>query len=163
LIAPQTRRDLLANELVLIAPLDGPDKVALTAAGVAGALGGGRLAAGDPASVPAGRYAKSAFTALGLWDGLKDRLALADSVRAALLYVSRGETPLGVVYKTDANADGKVKIVARFPDKTHDPIHYPIALTASARPGSAEFLAYLGGAEAVRVFEKQGFVVLADK
>ena len=107
-----SRKDFLSNDLVLIAPATQPAKVALTVAGVTGALKGDRLAMGDPASVPAGKYGQTALTKLGLWDAVKDHLALADNVRSALLYVSRGETPLGIVYGTDARAAPQTVVVA---------------------------------------------------
>jgi len=164
LVKAETRKDFLSNDLVLIAPTGGPDKVELTPAGVAGALKDGRMALGDPASVPAGKYGKAALTNLKIWDGVKDHLALADSVRSALLYVSRGETPLGVVYLTDAKAAAKdAKIVATFPEKTHAPIRYPIALTSAAQEPAAKFLAWLLGPESAPFFRKQGFGVLTAK
>ncbi len=165
LIATETRKNLLGNELVLVAPKSAAaDKVELTPAGVAAALGDGRLSMGDPASVPAGIYGKEALTKLGIWDGVQAHLAQADNVRSALLYVSRGETPLGIVYATDANAAPDVKIVARFPENSHAPVVYPIALTATARGDAPQrLLAFLEGPEAAKSFAKQGFIVLGDK
>jgi molybdate transport system substrate-binding protein len=165
LVKPESRKDFLANELVLIAPAGGPDQVELTPGGFADALKtDGRLAMGDPSSVPAGKYGKAALTKLGLWEGVKDRTALADSVRSALLYVSRGETPLGIVYLTDARAAAKeTRVVATFPEAAHPPIRYPIALTATARPAAEKFLTWLTGAEAAPFFQKQGFGVLSAK
>ena len=130
LVDHATRKTLLTTHLVLIAPTDSP--VALKIAShfdILGALKGGRLAVADPASVPAGKYAKSALTSLGVWNGVVDHLAQAENVRVALAYVARGETPLGIVYTTDALAEPKVKIGDTFPDKTHAPIVYPAALT----------------------------------
>jgi len=164
LVKTETRKDFLSNDLVLVAPTGGPDKVELTAAAVAGALGDGRLALGDPASVPAGKYGQAALTALKIWDAVKDRLALSDSVRSALLYVSRGETPLGIVYLTDAKAAAReTKIVAAFPENTHAPIRYPIALTATAKEPAGKFLSWLLGPEGAPFFKKQGFGVLTAK
>ncbi len=165
LIAAPSRKNLLGNDLVLIAPKAAAENsVALTPAGLSSALQGGRLSMGDPVSVPAGIYGKQALTKLGLWDGVQAHLALADNVRSALLYVSRGETPLGVVYATDAHAAPDVKIVARFPENSHPPVVYPIALTASARGEAAgKFLAFLEGPEAAKFFVKQGFAVLGGK
>lgn len=161
LVKPESRKDFLANDLVLVAPTGGPDKVELTVAGVTGALKDGRMAVGDPASVPAGKYAKAALTKLNIWDAVQNRLALADSVRSALLYVSRGETPLGIVYLTDAKAAAKdTTIVATFPENTHAPIRYPIALTATAKEPAGKFLAWLTGPEGAPFFKKQGFGVL---
>jgi molybdate transport system substrate-binding protein len=162
LIRPETRITLLANRIGLIAPAD--STLALTLApgvDVAAALGGGRLAVGNVDSVPAGKYGKAALEKLGAWDKLKDKVAQTDNVRAALLLVSRGEAPLGIVYTTDAAADPKVKVVAVFPQETHPPILYPVAVTKdSTNADTDRFLAYLRGAAARAAFEKQGFTVL---
>jgi molybdate transport system substrate-binding protein len=165
LIVPDSRKNLLGNELVLVAPKTSTaDKVELTPAGVAAALGDGRLSMGDPASVPAGKYGQEALTKLGVWDKVQAHLALADNVRSALLYVSRNETPLGIVYATDAHAAPEVKIVAKFPESSHAPVVYPIALTATAKGDAPQrFLAFLEEPEAGKSFVKQGFVVLSGK
>lgn len=162
LINAGSRKNFLGNDLVLIAPQNAPEtSVALTPAGLSAALQGGRLSMGDPVSVPAGSYGKEALTKLGLWDGVQAHLALADNVRSALLYVSRGETPLGIVYATDAHAAPEVKIVARFPENAHPPVVYPIALTATAKGEAPQnFVNFLEGPEAAKAFVKQGFVVL---
>lgn len=161
LIARETRRDLLGNHLVLIAPA--ASGVTLTIAphfDLLGALGGGRLSVADPSSVPAGKYAQAALTNLGVWNAVADKLASAENVRVALAYVARGETPLGIVYTTDARAEPKVRIVATFPDNTHAPIVYPAALTKEAKPLARDFLDYLGSPAAAAVFRKGGFMVL---
>jgi len=161
-IVPASRVNLLGNELVVIAPKTSAlDKLDFTPTAFLAALGSGRLAMGDPASVPVGKYGQAAFEKLGLWADVQPRLALADNVRSGLLYVSRGETPLGVVYATDANAAPEVKVIARFPANTHAPIVYPVALTKAAKGDAPEkFLAFLKGPEARKSFEKQGFTVL---
>ena len=82
----------------------------------------------DPKSVPAGKYGRAALESLGVWQSVENRLAPAENVRLALALVSRGETPLGIVYKTDAAADPNVRIVGTFPANTHPPIVYPAAL-----------------------------------
>jgi molybdate transport system substrate-binding protein len=164
LIKPGTRSDLLGNKLVLVAPKDSTVALDLKpGAALANALGGGRLAMGNVDSVPAGKYGKAALEKLGLWASVSGRLAQAESVRAALLFVSRGEAPLGVVYRTDAAADPSVKIVAAFPAGSHPPIIYPIALTVKASPAAAAFLDYIKSAKAAPFFEAQGFTVLAEK
>jgi molybdate transport system substrate-binding protein len=162
LIRPESRVTLLANRIALIAPSDSTATVAL-APGVdlSAALGQGRLAMGNVDSVPAGKYGKAALEKLGGWDKVKDKVAQADNVRAALLLVSRGEAPLGIVYTTDAAADPKVKVVATFPEDSHPPILYPVAVTKdSGNPDAAGFLTYLRGAGPKAAFEKQGFTVL---
>lgn len=162
LVRPDTVSTLLVNRIVLIAPADSPLRLALQpGVDLASALGDSRLAMGQVDSVPAGKYGKAALEKLGVWETVKDKLAQAENVRAALLLVSRGEAPLGIVYKTDAAADPKVRIVATFPEETHPPIVYPVALTKEARlPAASAFLTYLQGLEARRAFEKQGFTRL---
>ena len=161
LIVAATRRDLLTNRLALIAPAD--SKVALKIARgmpIARALGEGRLAVAGP-DVPAGKYAKASLTALGVWDGVSGKLAQAENVRTALQYVARGESPLGIVYDTDAKVEPKVRIVGLFPAGSHPKIVYPVALVAASKnPDAAKFLAYLSGPQAAAVFRKYGFTVL---
>ncbi|MEI9996001.1 MAG: molybdate ABC transporter substrate-binding protein [Rhizomicrobium sp.] len=163
LIAPGTRKTLLGNHLVLVAPAD--QAVAIVIAphfDLLGALKGGKLAVADPASVPAGKYAKAALTQLGVWDSVSGQLAPGENVRAALAYVARGEAPLGIVYTTDALAEKKVHIVATFPDGTHAPIVYPATLVKDGKPEAQAFLAFLSGPEARAIFEKDGFVILGS-
>ncbi len=162
LIQPGSVVNLLGNTIVLVAPKDAATPVDIHPGfDLAAALGQGRLAMGNVDAVPAGKYGKAALEKLGVWDGVKDHVAQAESVRAALVLVSRGEAPLGIVYATDAAADANVKIVGTFPDDTHPPIIYPVGLTKSATsPDAGAFLAYLRGSEAKAAFEKQGFTVL---
>jgi molybdate transport system substrate-binding protein len=162
LIRPDSRVSLLANRIVLVAGKDAAAKLELKpGVDVAGALGAGRLAMGNVDSVPAGKYGKAALEKLGAWDKVKDKIAQADNVRAALLLVSRGEAPLGIVYATDAAADPQVKVVATFPEDSHPPIVYPVAVTKdSANPDAQAFLTYLRSPAAKPAFEKQGFTVL---
>ncbi|MEM8822936.1 MAG: molybdate ABC transporter substrate-binding protein, partial [Pseudomonadota bacterium] len=114
----------------------------------------GRLAMGDPISVPAGRYAQQALETLGLWDAIAPRTLLAENVRAALAYVARGDVQLGVVYGSDTRGTG-VAILAELPDTTHAPITYPGAVLAGAQPGAAAFLDHV--AASGDVFERHGF------
>lgn len=162
---PASRIDLLGNDLVLIAPKDAAAaSVPLTVEGLKAALAGGKLATGSVDSVPVGRYAKIALTKLGLWQTVEPSLAQADSVRAALALVARGEAPLGIVYGTDANADPRVKVVATFPADSHPPVVYPFALTKTASGDApAKFLAFLKGPEAAAVFAGMGFTRPAVK
>jgi molybdate transport system substrate-binding protein len=153
-----SRRDVLGNSLVLIAPLD--STVHLTIAprfDLAGTLGGGRLATGDPDSVPVGQYARAALTQLGVWDSVAPRLVRAENVRTALEYVARGEAALGIVYRTDALAEKRVRVVDTFPADTHPPIIYPAAATAGARPQASGFLEFLVSDEARALFARYGF------
>ncbi len=161
LIQPETRENLLGNALVLIAPKDSPAlSVPLTIDGLKTALAGGKLTTGIVESVPVGRYAKTALTKLGLWAGIEPSLAQADSVRAALALVARGEANLGIVYATDAKADSRVKVVATFPADSHPPVVYPVALMKTARgDGPAKFLAYMKSPEAATIFAGMGFTL----
>ncbi len=163
LIRRDTRHDVVANRLVLIAPVD--SKIELTIEphfALAAALRKGRLATGDPDAVPAGRYAREALTTLGVWNEVEDRLVRADSVRSALAFVDRGEAPLGIVYQTDALIDKRVRVVAVFPANSHLPIVYPVALTSTAKTKAAEFAAYLRGPAAAVTFKANGFTPLRD-
>ncbi len=161
LIAHETRKNLLGNKLVLIAPSDA--NVALSVAphfDLLGALKGGRLSIADPDTVPAGKYARTALTTLGVWNSVVDHIVNAENVRVALAYVARGEAPLGIVYATDALGEKRVRIVANFPDNTHAPIVYPAALTRDAGPEARKFFDFLSGPEATTIFQKDGFIVL---
>lgn len=161
LMKSDTRKDLVGNELVLIAPADTTTGVTIAPnMNLLDALGGGRLAVGDPDSVPAGKYARAALTSLHVWGSVVDHLALAENVRVALAYVARGETPYGIVYTTDAISQPKVRIVGTFPSDSHLPIVYPVALTKSAGVGAAAFEAYLSGAKAKARFTAAGFTSL---
>jgi molybdate transport system substrate-binding protein len=160
LIQAPSRKNVLGNRLVLIAPADSQIQLKIAPHfPLAAALGKGRLATGDPDSVPAGRYARSALTKLGVWEEIAPRLARAENVRVALLYVARGETPLGIVYASDALADKRVRMVDTFPADAHEPIVYPIALTKSATGQAEAFVAYLTGPQGHAVFVKYGFTV----
>jgi len=162
LIKPDTRSNLLGNRLVLIAPKDSNISANIQPGfDLAALLKGGRLAMGNVDAVPAGKYGKASLEKLGAWDGVKDKIAQAESVRAALLLVARGEAPLGSVYQTDAAADPTVKIVGTFPENTHPPIIYPIALTKdSNNPDARALLNFIRSAAARPIFERQGFTVL---
>ncbi|MEQ4574396.1 MAG: molybdate ABC transporter substrate-binding protein [Gammaproteobacteria bacterium] len=154
------RRNLLGNTLVLVAPAASTPRVDLAKAGsLAAALGAsGRLALGQTASVPAGKYAKEALQKLGQWDALGGRLAESESVRAALMLVARGEAPLGIVYGSDAKAEPKVRVVATFPASSHAPIVYPVAPLKNARnPAARAFVQWLATPAAKPIFVRRGF------
>jgi molybdate transport system substrate-binding protein len=159
LLRDGTRQTLLGNTLVLIAPAASTAQVTLAdPASLPTALDDGRLAMADPESVPAGRYGKAALEKLGSWDAIADRIAPGENVRAALALVENGQSPLGIVYATDALVSLKVKIVARFPGNSHPPIRYPAAvLKASQNADAAPFLAFLASPEARRIFAEHGF------
>ncbi|MDR3763270.1 MAG: molybdate ABC transporter substrate-binding protein [Acidobacteriota bacterium] len=162
LIKPETRKNLLGNQLVLIAPLES-DAWAKIKPGfpLAKLLKGGKLAMGNTSSVPAGKYGKTALEKLGVWGSVQNQIAQAESVRAALALVARGEAPLGIVYKTDAEVEPHVKIVGVFPEDSHPPIIYPVALLSdSHNHDAAAFLAYLESPKCKPIFQKYGFNVL---
>ena len=158
-IKPESRTDLLANTLVVVANKDSAlVSLPLTPTAVDAAIGAGRLATGEVNSVPVGKYAKEALTRLGLWDEVAPHLAMTDNVRAALAFVARNEAPLGIVYATDAAAEPAVKIVAVFPASSHRPIVYPVALTqASHNPSAVKFFDFLRSPTAGSIFTRQGF------
>ena len=160
LIAPATRRDLLANTLVLVVPKDQARSVAIGPGLDVSALLGpqGRLATGDPAHVPVGRYAQQALTVLGLWGQVEPRLARTEDVCRALLLVERGKAPAGIVYATDAAASAGVAVAGTFPDGTHKRITYPFAVVrAMDTPDARALLQFMAGPEARAIFARRGF------
>lgn len=159
LIDAPTRHDLLRGRLALIAPAEGARPIRIGRHfPLAAALGArGRLAVGDPDYVPAGRYARAALVALGVWPAVRERLARADNVRVALSYVARREAPLGIVYETDARVEPGVRVVGLFPETSHPPIVYPLALTRGAAPGARGFYDFARGAEARAIFRRFGY------
>jgi molybdate transport system substrate-binding protein len=163
LIKPDTRVNLLGNKLVLIAPTETKlDKVTIAQGfDIAKLADDGRIAVADVKAVPAGRYAKAALEKLGAWAAAEPKLAQAENVRAALACVARGETPLGIVYETDAKIEPKVKIVGVFPDGSYPPVTYPLAATSDAKnPAAARYLRFLRTETAKAIFERYGFSFL---
>ena len=156
------RRNLLGNQLALVAPKNSRVQVDLRKpASLSAALGNGRLAVGQVRSVPAGKYAHASLVSLGAWDGVASKLAESESVRAALMLVARGETPLGIVYLSDAKAEPAVRVVAVFPDDSHPAIVYPVApLSDSRHPQAVAFVRWLSSPAARGVFQRRGFTVL---
>lgn len=163
LIDDGARRDLWGNQLVLIAHGAGAPAVTLAPdLDLAGLLDGEFLAMGQVASVPAGQYGKAALEHLGLWQQIETQVAQTDNVRAALALVSSGETPFGIVYASDAAADPGVSIVATFPETSHPPILYPVALLTEAKDAADRaFFEALASPEAAAIFTQQGFSVLS--
>jgi molybdate transport system substrate-binding protein len=162
LLKPGSRHDVVGNSLVLIAPADSTVSVKIQkGVDLRVALGPrGKLATGDPDSVPVGKYARAALEKLGVWDTISGQIVRAENVRAALAFVARGEAPLGIVYKTDALAEKKVKIVAEFPADTHPPITYPIALTTHGGAAAQQFADFVRSQPAGQIFRKYGFAPL---
>ncbi len=163
LIAPDTRVAILRNRLVLVTPLDRTTPVDIRPRFDLKALLGanGRLATGDPAHVPVGRYAQQALTKLGVWAIAEPRLVRSDSVRAALALVERGEAPAGIVYATDAAVAPKVRVAGVFPENSHEPIVYPMAIVAGQETADAKaFFAFLQSDDARAIYEKYGFAAV---
>jgi molybdate transport system substrate-binding protein len=163
-VKPDTRVDLLGNRLALVAPNDSSLNDVAIGQGfdIAKLAGDNRIAVADTTAVPAGRYAKAALTSLGAWDKAQVKLAQAENVRAALAYVARGETPVGIVYETDAKAEGGVKVVGVFPAGSHPPVTYPVAVTMAGKKAdaAARYLRFLQTQRAKAIFEKHGFSFL---
>lgn len=162
LIKPDTRVNLLGNKLVLIAGKDSKLNHVTIGQGfdIAKLAGDGRIAVADVRAVPAGLYAKAALEKLGAWKAAESKLAMAENVRATLAFVARGETPIGIVYETDAKIEPGVKIVGTFPDGSHPAVTYPVAATASAKPAAERYLSFLRSGTAKAIFEKYGFSFL---
>jgi molybdate transport system substrate-binding protein len=159
LIQPNTRSNIVGNTLVLVAPADSRIKLKIAPSFALAAVLGetGRIATGDPASVPVGRYAQAARTELGVWSSVESRLVPADNVRTALNFVARGEVLLGIVYATDAKSESRVRVIDAFPASSHEPITYPAAATLTAATDAVEFLNFLKGPKAREYFHKAGF------
>jgi molybdate transport system substrate-binding protein len=158
------RVNLLGNNIVLVAPKDSRlDKVTIGPGfDIAKLAGDGRIASGDVKAVPSGKYAKAALEKLGAWQAAAPKFAMTENVRAALALVARGETPLGIVYSTDARVEPGVRIVGTFPADSHPAIIYPVAATATAKPEAAAYLAFLRSSAAKAIFEKYGFSFLVN-
>lgn len=151
--------NFLGNHLVLIGK-QGTSPVAMNGGlALIRLLGPGPLAMCDPNSHPAGRMAKASLTELGLWDSVEKTVARADNPLLAVKMVARGDAPYAVVFATDAMTDPGVAVVATFPDDSHPPIRYPVAILAkSANPDAARFFDYLLSAPSIDVFKRQGYV-----
>lgn len=160
LIQEGSRRDLLGNRLVLVGGAGATPVTLEPALGLAGLLGGGKLSMALVDTVPAGQYGKEALESLGLWAGVEASVVQSENVRAALQLVALGEAPYGVAYASDAVAEPAVTLVATFPEDSHKPIVYPVALTAAATDEAAAFLDHLGSPEAMAVFQANGFLRL---
>ncbi len=159
LVDKASRRSLLGNTLVLIAPTEKPRTINVQKGAVLPEFSG-KLCMGEPGSVPAGIYGKQALQNLGWWSGVEKRVVATEDVRTALAFVERAECPLGIVYETDAKVSSKVVIAGRFPAGSHDPVLYPVALLPKASASARNFFSYLQSPEAAAVFQRYGFTVL---
>ena len=164
LIDTASRKTLLGNTLVLVAPKDSIVSLPIEKNfPLLQALGSdGKLAMASVDSVPAGKYGKAALIYLGVWDAVAPRVAQAENVRAALTFVARSETPLGIVYGTDAKVESGVHVVGMFPEESHPKIEYPVALLAKAKPEARKFFDFILSPEAAPSFEAHGFSILAQ-
>ena len=160
LIYEDSRRGILNNRLVLVAPVN--RSVSLTDVRMLVQDTIRRIAIGEPNSVPAGIYGREALTQLGIWDAVQPKLIPTADVRSTLAYVESGEVDVGVVYQTDAAISKKVEIIYQFPDSSHSPIVYPAAVVQdTGRKVLAQaFLEYLQTAEVTAIFEKYSFSVV---
>ena len=160
-IDERSRRDLVENRLVLIAPGDDEHAPIESLLDVPARLGDGRIAMAMVDAVPAGIYGRTAFSTVGVWDELEDQVVQTDNVRAALRLVAMGEASLGVVYATDAHADPDVRVVGRVDPAVHPRIVYPVAAVAGRRnPAAADFMRFLFLPEADVIFARHGFLVV---
>ena len=162
LIAADTRKSLLGNEVVLVVPAGQPRQITIAPGfDLLGMLGAdGRLAVGDPAHVPVGIYAAQALKTLGLWDAIVPRLARTEDVRGALRFVELGEAPVGIVYATDAAISKGVSVAGVFPASSHDPVTYPFAVVKTGdNPDARALMVFLEGPPARAVFVRRGFKV----
>lgn len=158
-IIKASRRNLLGNRVVLIAPKGKAFPVKLEKGfDLPGAFQGRWCSCN--ASVPIGQYSQQALTALGWWSALEARLAAAPDVRSALAFVERGECAVGIVYETDAKMSDQVEMLGVFPADTHAPVLYPIALVQGGKPAAQGFLDFLRTPAAATVFRQYGFTVL---
>jgi molybdate transport system substrate-binding protein len=164
LIRPGTLTDLVGNHLVLIGKKGTPPARLDGGIALVRLLGPGPIAMCDPDSHPAGRTAKASLTSLGLWDSIAPKVARAENPLLAVKMVARGDAPYAIVFTTDALTDPGVEIAATFPDDSHPPIRYPVAILAkSTNPDAAKFLDYLKSPPATAVFTRLGYVTLGPK
>jgi molybdate transport system substrate-binding protein len=163
LLAAGSRKDVLANQLVLVAPADSTANVRISSGqALLQALGGARVATGDPDSVPVGMYARAALIHLGVWEQIQEQLVRAEDVRSALAFVARGEAPFGIVYLTDAKIEKRVKLLDVFPQDAYPPIRYPIAMTAPASAAGSRYIDFVTGRHAAAIFQKYGFASIGN-
>ena len=160
LLYEDSRRVILSNRLVLVAPVNSP--LAMTNVQPLAQDAIRRIAIGEPNSVPAGIYGREALTHLGVWSIIQPKLIPSADVRSTLAYVESGEVDVGIVYQTDAGLSKKVRIIYQFPDSSHSPIVYPAAVLRNTghKVLAQAFLDYLQTAEVAAIFEKYGFSVV---
>lgn len=152
-----TRKDLLTNTLVVIVSRGGGVKIEQP--GDLARREVGKIAIGEPGSVPAGAYAKEALENLGLWEDLHPKIVPALDVRTVLAYVERQAAGAGIVYKTDALISDEVEVAYEFPEDSHTRIIYPAVILKDTGAGAmaGEFMDFISSAEAIETFESYGF------
>nr|WP_232281931.1 molybdate ABC transporter substrate-binding protein [Roseobacter sp. SK209-2-6] len=162
LLVSGAREDLLSNRLVLIAPAGKTLPIkSVTNAEILALLGEGRLAMALVEAVPAGIYGKASLINLGLWQQVEPQVAQTDNVRAALALVAAGETPLGIVYASDARAEPRVTILAELPLESYPHIRYPVALLNEESQAAQRFFDFLAGPQARAAFVSAGFSLIS--
>ncbi|MCL2790508.1 MAG: molybdate ABC transporter substrate-binding protein [Desulfobulbus sp.] len=163
LLEAESRSDLLGNRIVFIVPASSAVQSITVSPqlDLAAMLGkDGLLSVGDPAHVPVGIYAKAALEHLKLWPQVANRIAPAKDVRAGLAFVERAESPLGIVYASDAVISDKVRIVGTFPKDSHPNIDYPVAAVKTPNSNAARaFIKFLSTPQAKEIWAKYGFEV----
>lgn len=161
-ILEDTRSDLLNNKIVLIMP--GDSTLGLTSFAGLTSPGVGKVAIGDPASVPAGSYGKNALEQLGIYAQVQSKLILCPDVRTVLTYVENGDVDAGIVYATDAMTSRKVHVIAEGPPEISRTMVYPVAVIKASDhvDAATKYIDFLSGSEARAVFEKYGFVMVED-
>lgn len=152
------RTDVARNELVLIAPSNSQLEVSSIDSTLHfhELLGDGKLSIGDPAHVPAGRYAKQSLDYFGWYNQLDNKLIPAKDARSALMVVELQEAPAGIVYRTDAKKSDKVRILNTFPEKSHESIVYVAGVCRNNDTAKA-FFEYLHSGATNSIWEKYGF------
>lgn len=165
LLEAGSRGPIAGNRLVAIVPLDSDWPTGLDVRGVFAHLAAGeRFAIGDPDHVPAGIYTKAALEHFGLWQAVRERAARSANVRAALALVETEAAPLGIVYRTDAAASRRVRVVVTVPAESHPSIVYEAAVVGGAATSAARrFRTCLDGDDARAVFERHGFAPPAER
>jgi molybdate transport system substrate-binding protein len=159
LINKASKRNLLGNSLVLVTPKGKFFEVKFDKSFDLSKAFDGRLCTGDLESVPVGIYSKEALINLAWWKDIKSRIVGAQDVRAALMFVERGECAAGIIYATDAKVSNKVELLGIFPEASHSPVIYPVAATNHAQAKSMDYLAYLQSPQASAIFKRYGFIV----
>jgi molybdate transport system substrate-binding protein len=157
LIAGGERRNFARNSLVVIVPRD--SKLTVKRLPDLAQPAVQKIAIGNPASVPAGRYTQHALASAKLWSGVEAKAINTQNVRQSLDYVARGEVDAGFVYGTDA-AVMKDKVKVAFEVPLDAAIRYPIARTAAAtNPTDAKgFIDFVLSPDGQAILAKYGFL-----